>query len=200
MRAERNRFTLKEVVPIVDDESADLSLCRQLLAAEWPLLAAPVRAVHERRPVTLLGIASVMRGSGWLARLFGWANSLPPEQINGPVKILLEPTHAGTRERWTRYFGSARPMRSNLRRAEDYIDETIGVTRLRFRWSLEGGSIRWTAVAGHTLGVPWPRSWLKGIEASESIRGNQYHFDVRAALPGVGLVVHYVGTLDVVTP
>jgi hypothetical protein len=137
-------------------ESAGSSLCRQVLATEWPLLAAAVRAVHERRPVT--------------------------------------------RERWTRYFGTARPMRSILRRAADYIDETIGVTRLRFKYSLEGGAIRWTAVAGRTLGVPWPDSWLKGIDASETIRGNQYYFNVRAALPVVGLVVHYVGAVDVVVP
>ena len=181
-------------------ESAASSLCRQVLATEWPLLAAAVRAVHERRPVTLVGVASVVRGSTWLARLFGWATGLPPEQHNGPVKVLLEATHAGARERWTRYFGTARPMRSTLRRAADYIDETIGVTRLRFKYSLEGGAIRWTAVAGRTLGVPWPDSWLKGIDASETIRGNQYYFNVRAALPVVGLVVHYVGAVDVVVP
>lgn len=190
-----------EIIAIAPEyEPAGLSLCQQVLATEWPLLAAPVRAVHERRPVTLVGVASVVRGSSWLARLFGWATGLPPVQQNGPVRVLLEPTHGGTRERWTRYFGSARPMRSTLRRAEDYIDETIGVTRLRFKYSLEGGAIRWTAVAGRTLGVPWPDSWLNGIEASESIRGNQYYFTVRAALPVVGLVVHYVGVLDVVAP
>jgi hypothetical protein len=183
-----------------DYESPDPSLCRQVLATEWPLLAAPVRAVHGRRPIALVGNASVVRGSGLLARLLGWSSGLPPEQHNGPVKVLLERTHSETGERWTRFFGTARPMRSRLRRAGEYVDETIGFTRLRFKYSLEGGSIRWTAVAGRTLGVPWPETWLKGIEASESIRGNQYYFDVRAVLPGIGLLVHYVGTLDVVTP
>jgi hypothetical protein len=89
-------------------------------------------------------------------------------------------------------------MRSSLRRAGDCVDETVGLTRLRFKFSLEGGSIRWTAVAGRTLGVSWPQSWLKGIDASESHRANRYYFNVRAALPGIGLIVHYVGELDVV--
>ena len=71
---------------------------------------------------------------------------------------------------------------------------------LATEYSLEGGAIRWTAVAGRTLGVRWPDSWLKGIDASETIRGNQYYFNVRAALPVVGLVVHYVGAVDVVVP
>ena len=104
----------------------------------------------------------------------------------------------GGRERWTRHFGSARPMRSSLRRCGDCVAETVGVTTLRFKFSLEGGSIRWTAVAGRTLGIPWPRSWLKGIDGYESHHGNRYYFNVRAALPGVGLIVHYVGELDLV--
>jgi hypothetical protein len=180
-----------------DDERMDLPLSQALLSAEWHLLAAPIRAVHERRPVTLVGRATVVRGWGWLPRLFGWVSGLPEEQHNGPVKVVLEQTHGG-RERWTRYFGTARPMHSTLRRAGDCVRETIGVTTLKFKFSVEGGSIRWTAVAGRTLGLPWPKSWLKGIDGYESHHANRYYFNVRAALPGVGLIVHYVGELDLV--
>ena len=180
-----------------DGERLDLPLSQALLSAEWHLLAAPIRAVHERRPVTLVGRATVVRGWGWLPRLFGWLSGLPEEQHNGPVTVVLEQTRGG-RERWTRYFGAARPMQSSLRRRGDYVDETIGVTTLRFKFSLEGGSIRWTAVAGRTFWLPWPRSWLRGIDGYESHRGNRYYFNVRAALPGVGLIVHYVGELDLV--
>jgi hypothetical protein len=182
-----------------DDEPAGSSLCQSIMLAQWPSLAAPIRAVHGQRPVTLVGRATVVRGRGWLARLFGWICDLPPDQHNGPVRLHLEQTHGGKRERWTRHYGTARPMQSSLRRAGDCVDEIIGPTRLRFRFSLEGGSIRWTALSGSTLGVPWPRSWLKGIDACESHRGNRYYFNVRAALPGIGLVVHYVGELDVVS-
>jgi hypothetical protein len=181
----------------LDGAGLDLPLSQALLSAEWHLLAAPIRAVHERRPATLVGRATVVRGWGWLPRLCGWLSQLPEEQHNGPVRVMLEQTHSG-RERWTRYFGTAQPMHSSLRRAGNFLDETIGVTTLRFKLSLEGGSIRWTAVAGRTLGLPWPRSWLKGIDAYESHRGNRYYFNVRAALPGVGLIVHYVGELDLV--
>lgn len=180
-----------------DGEALELPLSQALLSAQWHLLAAPIRAVHERRPVTLIGRATVVRGWGLLPRLCGWMSGLPDEQHNGPVKVVLEQTHTG-RERWTRYFGTTRPMQSTLRRTGDCVVETIGITTLRFRLSLEGGSIRWTAVAGHTLGVPWPRSWLKGIDGYESHRGNRYYFNVRASLPGVGLIVHYVGELDLV--
>ena len=141
-----------------DGERMDLPLSQLLLSAQWHLLAAPIRAVHERRPVTLVGRATVVRGWGWLPRLFGWVSGLPQEQHNGPLKVVLQ-TRAG-KERWTRHFGPTRPMHSTLRRAGDCVDETIGVTTLRFKLSVEGGSIRWTAVAGRTLGLPWPRSWL----------------------------------------
>jgi hypothetical protein len=139
----------------------------------------------------------VVRGWGWLPRLCGWLSGLPGEQHNGPLKVVLEQTPDG-KERWTRYFGGARPMQSDLRRSADCVVETIGVTALRFKFSVEGGSIRWTAVAGRTLGLPWPRSWLKGIDGYESHRGGRYYFNVRASLPGFGLIVHYVGELDLV--
>ena len=178
-----------------DGERLDVPLSQALLCSEWHLLAAPIRAVHERRPVALVGRATVVRGWGWLARLFAWVSGLPEEQHNGPVRVVLEQMHGG-KERWTRTFGAARPMRSSLRRCGDCLEERIGASTLRFKFSVEGGSIRWTAVAGRTLGLPWPRSWLKGIDAYESHRGNRYYFNVRAALPGVGLIVHYVGELD----
>jgi hypothetical protein len=179
-----------------DGEPSELPLSQALLSADWHLLAAPIRAVHERRPVTLIGRATVVRGWGWLPRLFGWLSGLPAEQHNGPVRVVLE--QARGRERWTRYFATAPPMRSSLRRSGDCVAETIGVTTLKFKFSLEGGSIRWTAVAGRTLGLPWPAAWLKGIDGYESHRGNRYYFNVRAALPGIGLIVHYVGELDLV--
>jgi Domain of unknown function (DUF4166) len=191
-------MTTKIAAMAADDECLDQSLSRALLMADWDLLAAPLHAVHERRPVTLVGKATVVRGWSWLAQLFGWLSGLPDEQHNGPVRVLLEQTPDARRERWTRCFGSARPMRSTLRRAGDCLDEAVGFTRLRFKLSLEGGSIRWTAVAGRTLGLPWPRSWLRGIDAWESHRGSRYYFNVRAALPGIGLIVHYVGEVDVV--
>ena len=180
-----------------DREYSDLPLSQALLAAEWHLMAPPIRAVHERRPVTLVGRATVVRGWGWLPRLLAWISGLPEEQHNGPIRVLLEQIHGGE-ERWTRHFSTARPMQSRLRQRGNCVDETIGLTTLRFKFSLEGGSIRWTAVAGRTLGIPWPRSWLAGIDGYESHRGNRYYFNVRAALPGIGVIVHYVGELDLV--
>jgi hypothetical protein len=193
-------MTAKYLDIAAENAPADVSLCRSIMAADWPRLAAPIRAVHAHRPVTLVGRATVVRGRGWWAHLFGRISGLPPDQHNGPVRLHFEQTHDGQRERWTRYYGTAAPMLSSLRRAGDCVDERIGPTRLRFRFSLEGGAIRWTAVSGSTLGVPWPRSWLRGIDAYESHRGNRYYFNVRAALPGIGLIVHYVGELDVVSP
>jgi hypothetical protein len=174
----------------------ELSLTRRLLAADWPLLAAPVRAVHECRPTTLIGRATVVRGWRLLPRFFGWISGLPPEQHNGPVRVLFEQLHQGARERWTRYYGTAPPMRTTLRCSGNCLEETVGITTLRFKLTLEGGSIRWTAIRGRTLGIPWPKSWLRGIDACESHRGNHYYFNVRASLPGLGLLVHYVGELE----
>jgi hypothetical protein len=173
-----------------------LSISRMLLEKEWPFLAVPVRAAHESRPVTLAGRATVVRGWGLLSRFAAWMSGLPPEQHNGPVRVVMQQSQREGQECWTRYYGSARPMRTTLRRSRDCLDETVGITTLRFKLSLQGGSIRWTAVRGRTLGMPWPKSWLQGIDAFESHRGNHYYFNVRAALPVIGLLVHYVGELE----
>lgn len=173
------------------------ALCAALLRNEWPLLAAPVRAVHARRPVTLRGTASVSRGEGVLARLVGWLARLPATQTNAPVRVILERTRDGRAERWTRWFGASAPMRSTLRLSGACLEERLGLLRMRFRLAAEGGSIRWHVVAISTLGIPWPRSWLDGIEASESVRAGCYSFDVRASLPVIGFLVHYAGVLAV---
>jgi len=52
-------------------------------------------------------------------------------------------------------------------------------------------------VQARALGVPLPARWFAGVAARESEADGRYCFDVRAALPLAGLLVHYRGWLDV---
>jgi hypothetical protein len=48
------------------------------------------------------------------------------------------------------------------------------------------------------LGVlPLPESWFSRVSAREWAEGDRYHFDVQAALPVAGPLVHYRGWLGV---
>ncbi|MGO1071164.1 DUF4166 domain-containing protein [Lysobacter sp. CA199] len=57
--------------------------------------------------------------------------------------------------------------------------------------------LTWRLVRVRALGLPLPLGWFGGVHAREFERDGRYRFDVRAALPGIGLLVHYRGWLDV---
>ena len=57
--------------------------------------------------------------------------------------------------------------------------------------------LTWRLVRVRALGLPLPLGWFGGVRAREFERDGRYRFDVRAALPGIGLLVHYQGWLDV---
>lgn len=57
--------------------------------------------------------------------------------------------------------------------------------------------LSWHLVRVRALGLPLPVSWFAGVTAREFELDGRYCFDVHAALPGVGLLVHYRGWLDV---
>ena len=100
------------------------------------------------------------------------------------------------REEWTRDF-AGRAMRSTLRANGELLEESLGVVRFQFTLRARDGAIDWRVVGVRALGVPLPASWFSQVVARESAVDARYRFDVRAAMPLVGLLVHYHGALDV---
>lgn len=170
------------------------SVTASLLQRDWAIVEPAIRAVHMRRPMLLTGNATVRRGPHPLARLAGWIAGLPQSQAGAPLRVVLEQGGDGA-ERWTRWFGTSRPMCSTLCQQGEYVDERLGPTSLRYRFQVEGGAIRWRVIAARTLFVRWPQRWLDGVQAMESVQGGRYYFDVGLVLPWIGLVFHYTGTL-----
>ena len=72
-----------------------------------------------------------------------------------------------------------------------------GLVRFGFRLRVRDGGIEWTVERVRALGVPLPARWFSGVRARESAQGERYAFDVQAALPVIGPLVHYRGWLDV---
>jgi Domain of unknown function (DUF4166) len=176
------------------------SIAATILAERWMLIAPEVRAVHAQRPIVLQGSATVRIGHSVIARLICWFARLPTAQECGSLRVVLEQPFNDIRERWTRWFGSSRPMRSQLALRGTLFEERLGLNKLTFDLGVEGGAIVWQPRRASTLGIPWPKSWLAGIKAFESVRGEKYYFDVRLALPRIGMIVHYLGVLTLERP
>ncbi|MEG3792111.1 DUF4166 domain-containing protein [Lysobacter sp. CCNWLW3] len=170
------------------------SLYRQLLGARYERLPPSVRALHERAGLhRYRGQVDSVRGSGWLSRLCAWATRLPPATCEAiEVEITADPQS----ERWLRRF-AGHDMPSRLWAQDGLLCERLGLVRFGFALDVEDATIRWRVARVSALGLPLPVRWFDGVGAVESEREGRYRFDVRAALPLAGLLVHYRGWLDV---
>ncbi|MEO8671023.1 MAG: peptidoglycan editing factor PgeF [Tahibacter sp.] len=165
-----------------------------LLGAAFDTLPASVRRLHMSQGLrTYRGSARVDRGSHWLSRWCAWLTGLPPAQ-EGPIEAVLDTTRQ--REVWTRCFGAHR-MRSTLVRAGTLLSERLGLVTFGFGLSVQDGTLHWRVNTVTALGVPLPVQWFKHVQAREYERDGCYCFEVRAALPWIGLLVHYRGSLHV---
>lgn len=170
-------------------------LFRHLLGIEFDSLPSAVRQVHDGRAERVLrGRCDVERGTSPLSRLLAALTSLPAAGRDVPLTVTILSDANG--ETWTRAFGERR-MRSSLRARGGLLEERLGPAGFRFRLATREGAIVWKLESVRALGLPLPLAWFHGVEARESADGSRYRFDVRAALPLAGLLVHYRGELEV---
>ena len=169
---------------------------RVLGAEKFGALADRVRALHEAAQQRVYhGRADIERGRGWLAEFCCRCAALPPTATQQAISVEIAPSTTG--ERWTRRFGS-HVMRSDLDDIDGCLRERLGLLEFHFALDVAAGALSWRVVRVRVLGfVPLPAAWFGDVRASEAQRDGRYVFDVRAALPGVGLLVHYRGWLDV---
>ena len=170
------------------------SLFRELLGPAFERLPEAIRRVHAGQPSAWFhGGCSIERGRHWLARLSATLAGMPPATAQVALRIEIAATGSG--ETWSRYFGD-RPLRSRLSADQGLLVERLGPLSITFQLEATEQQIRWTPRAGRVLGVCLPASFFKGVVASESMLDGRYHFDVQAALPVIGLVIHYRGWLQ----
>ena len=176
--------------------SAHDVLFRHLLGAgAFDALPMPVQRLHRQQGCrTYRGEVEVIRGRSLLARLCAWVTRLPPA---GTGPIAVEIVSDGMRERWIRHVGE-HAMASSLWASEEVLCERLGLVTFGFRLEAREEGIDWIVCRVRVLGVlPLPASWFSQVAARESADGDHYHFDVKAALPMAGLLVHYRGWLSV---
>lgn len=174
---------------------ADALFRRLLGAAAFDALPEPLRILHLRDGRALWhGEVEVMRGRSLLSRFCAWVTRLPP-QGTGPIDVEIIVSEG--REQWTRHV-AGHAMRSRLRAVDGLLDERLGLVDFRFRLTSVDHDIVWTVAGVRVLGLlPLPVSWFSLVRARESADGERYRFEVVAALPLAGPLVHYRGWLVV---
>jgi hypothetical protein len=172
----------------------DKPLYARVLGAAFHSLSPKLHGIHARPGLKCYGgEVEVLRGTHAVARLCSWATRLPPAG-KGRVEVEIEALNG--REKWTRHMGG-RSMPSRLWEQDGLLCEQLGLVRFGFRLAVEHGVITWRVERVKALGVPLPAKWFSQVLAHESETDGRYRFDVAAALPRIGLLVHYRGWLHV---
>ena len=170
------------------------SLFANLLGAAFDRLPAGIRRIHAGSlPVRFSGACDIKRGSTVLGRLAGTLAGMPAAGSQVPLTIEIGAAVDG--ETWTRHFGT-RQVRSRMTAEGGLLVERLGLLTIAFRLDANAHRIVWSPQGGRILGVALPEAFFRGVIASESLVAGRYHFDVRAALPVIGLVIHYRGWLE----
>jgi hypothetical protein len=163
--------------------------------AAFSTLPQKMQTLHRTTGTrTYHGAADVKRGTNLLARLCGWVTAQPPAGTD--VALQVEIAANATGERWSRNF-DGHPMRSTMWARDGLLCERLGLVTFEFALTAEDGALIWTVRRVRALGVRLPACWFGGVRARESQIDGRYHFDVEAALPLAGMLVHYRGWLDV---
>lgn len=165
-------------------------LFARLLGSQFAALPPTVQRIHLRHGgATYAGEVTVERGTALLARVCIWAARLPPA-MRGPIGVDIDAGAAC--ERWTRRVGR-HAMRSRLWVANGLLCERLGLVTFGFELSVEDNQLIWRVARVRALGIPLPAAAFEQVLARESEVDGRYTFDVTAALPLAGPLVHYRG-------
>jgi len=186
-------------------------LYRTLLGDDvWLALPEAVRAAHGDGATSVFqGVFCVTRGTNLAAKLLAPLLRAPPACSRTVVRLIVETSDDGG-ERWLRWFGD-HLLTTSQRRADDgTLRERFGPLELAFdlKAGAEGIDYRQTAARLRcgSLSLRLP-AWLSPhVAAREEVAGGERcdelrtHVRVELALPLVGRVVAYDGTLNDLAP
>jgi hypothetical protein len=173
-------------------------LFRRLLGNAYDALPPVIRQAHEVHSVLVLeGKADAASPDHVLGTWIAWLFRLPRSGSNMPVRVEMRSEDDGS-ETWTRIYPGV-TMRSNLRNADirtHQVDEVLGPLSIRLQWKPSGRGLELETLRARLFGCPLPDFLRPRSRASEAVGADgQFHFDVPIALPLIGTIVHYRGSL-----
>ena len=172
---------------------------QRILGRSFGELAGPVRRLHSLTvATTATGLADVKVAAGQIPLLICWSAGLPKAGRQIQVSVNFQPDGNGS-ELWSRQFVGrkyASTFRVEHRANEDLLVEQFGPFRLEFRIRVNADSLSWLLVGVRCIGVRAPKWAVPKVRCSESSDGDRYLFDIDAALPLIGPLIHYRGWLS----
>jgi saccharopine dehydrogenase-like NADP-dependent oxidoreductase len=177
---------------------APAPLFRRLLGNAFDALPPVVRQAHEVQGVLVLeGKADAASPDHVLGSWVAWLFRLPRSGSNMHVRVEMRSEDDGS-ETWTRFYPGV-TMRSNLRNADSkthQVDEVLGPLSIRLQWNPSERGLQLRTISARMFGCPLPHFLCPRSHASETVGAKgQFYFNVPIALPLIGTIVHYKGSL-----
>jgi hypothetical protein len=172
----------------------------RLLGSSWVGVAEPIRFAHRTAPtVRACGHLRICYGPGRIARLLARAMRLPRPSDAAETRLVVTSCVDG--EQWLRTFDGRRLNTRQYEAGERVLAERIGILEFRFRVEASDGSLIFrqleAAFVFGSLRVRLPAAWAPTVDAREGAAGGRRtHIHVRIALPVLGPLLTYEGTMD----
>jgi hypothetical protein len=149
------------------------------------------------------GVFRVGHGDNRVARAFAALLRLPPAGDAVETRLIVTPSGGG--EHWRRTFGTRALDTWQYPSGEDGFAERLGPFEFRFRREPCDGSTIFrqidTAIVLGPIRARLPRWCAPTVAAREDPAGERrVRVDVRVALPLVGPILSYAGTIDLEEP
>jgi saccharopine dehydrogenase-like NADP-dependent oxidoreductase len=191
-------FDHHNITTQIQEISAPPPLFRRLLGDAYDALPPAIRQAHEVQGVLVLeGTADATSSGHVLSILIAWLFRLPRSGSNMPVRVEMRSEDDGS-ETWTRIYPGV-TMRSNLRNPDStthQVTEVLGPLSIRLQWKPSERDLQLRTISARLFGCPLPDFLRPRSHASETVAADgQFHFDVPIALPLIGTIVHYKGSL-----
>lgn len=184
------------------ERDAGLPLYRAILGPAFAALPQRLQELHGSAAARQWsGLATVKRGRGLAARLVAALVGFPKAASQVPVMVTFSPENSA--ERWLRSFDGKlfTSVQSAGKGKDDYLlVERFGSAAVALALVVDDGRLFLVPRRWSLLGIPMPRFLLPAGRSFETERDGKFCFDVEIAMPFIGLIVAYKGSLRPVAP
>ncbi len=179
-------------------DHGDAPLYKRILGAAWAQLPRQIRDMHTIAAArTAEGRADIERGGNPLARIIGWLFGFPRQAQGVPVTVRF--TSDGRRETWRRQFGAhsfSSDQTEGSGRSDGLLEEHFGPFSFGLALVASPDRLSFVVRRWKVFGLPLPVALAPFGDSFEFVADGRFHFNVEIAMPLVGLIVRYRGSLE----